>query len=1518
MTRLTATTLPHVSDMPDIAARRAAFDEEVRRRRRNVTAGVLEQRRVRRMSIAEINASEPEDLVRRMERVGPTDPRSGFERFLDLLDAGRNVIAAYAIAPSLRRQAEAEGRTGAFGIGRVTGSDILRDIGIENRIAAGVLGFIGDVVLDPLVFLGGSTSGLRLSGRTGTLAIQRAGRRAVTGGIRAAARGEPVRDRAVAGLLDAFGFDPGRIAARTQAIASRWRVPVERVQQHYERRIAERLLGTVREPAGSAGRLLGMDAIAQGRIADYALRPLMPTVPASEAARIAAAREFVATYGRASSPGIRIGRKAATGRLSIELAGRGPGSIPAGSQILHVPFSDYGLFVPPLTQSAAAATAWRAAALAGGGDFPANQTVQTARTLEERIEQLAATAAAARNAIDDIVSGVTVGDIQQHLGTLARAQQDAEQIAEHATAFLEPGPRQPVAPLTSHAELLQRAEEHRAQRALVDYIESLREEAASELSAIRQAKETFNSMVAAEVAATQAPRHVAEQNVRARLGAAARSMVDTSAEQMEAIAAQHEILSRRVVAAQAVADAMHAPLLATLSSSDLDTARLAANLLGLDPDVIGPHGVGPLRVATESIIGARAGVRAWILDRIDGAGAAARRAFGARPGRLPAVQRALTRASNPHDNPAFMAEIADTITRLRNIGVTPEQTENATEALALLMLERIDPTRTIFPGSPAWGVLDSVRRSGILNPQANPVLVRALNALADEKIAALRAMDGSAMDLLPNVLTPDAAKLIREQSRLFQRQIIGPGAQEARRMEATLLAVEEAFRKSRSTIIYHLPNGEHLYEWERVMARELADEDVRFLSEPARRRAERVRQLMARYDNLITSGQIEPHYMDPWHINRIVRNGGFAMLLGRDRHPAGFEFFTENAVLMLAGRSSQIYRERLRDQLQRLARSYALQVQDEELARVHGAGGVTTFVTRSGVEGRVIHDSQGRVVLVIGGERYRRPMHPGGLSEALDPAHSLYPSGVFEAYLPERIAEIIEAASVPYQPVESTHAVLRLYDSAMRIWRGATLFHPSWVAVNMIGNLHQGIWATRDPARMAHYMPTAVRVVQAFARGDVEALRNIRVTVAGRPVTGADLVNGPARHAVFQAGSMIEMAMHLFADGTYRFAPRVSVLRDPAGAFRQMRADARRAIDSGLTRSMLDGLPYADELRTAKGLIVDELFLRRFVRTYFALNERAEQAVRATVLLTLLDQGHSVDSAVRRLTETMFDFTDMTRGETAVLRRIFPFYSWLRNSAIYTLRMLLEDPKYVAIAPKLRELVEDTMAGEEAVPLHMRPQWMRDQLAAQISTSDDVQSGLLMGTMMPQEVGMRLAAGLAMPVTGAAGLHELFRFAAGSLSPVVSFVVGMASGRDPYTNRRISFHELEGDMHWSEYAASQIRPLRELGIGTGRQGGLARAAERGPLSIAARAVLGGRVVPMDRDYVHFQLGREWRERLESMQARLRLAEREGREDEAADIRARIMATYASMLAAGLHEYVPQWAERQLAQIGVTP
>jgi hypothetical protein len=242
--------------------------------------------------------------------------------------------------------------------------------------------------------------------------------------------------------------------------------------------------------------------------------------------------------------------------------------------------------------------------------------------------------------------------------------------------------------------------------------------------------------------------------------------------------------------------------------------------------------------------------------------------------------------------------------------------------------------------------------------------------------------------------------------------------------------------------------------------------------------------------------------------------------------------------------------------------------------------------------------------------------------------------------------------------------------------------------------------------------------------------------------------------------------------------------------------------------------------------------------------------------------------------------------------------------------MLFERPVYAANFPRLRDRMEEAFAGEERVPRWARPSWMREQLALQIGTDPQKRWSVLLRSGVP--IGDAFEALAA--TQGVEGVQDFFQYMIGSGNPVWKAPIEIAAGREIFSRREIGATTEEGDLSVKDFLLSQIRPLRETGIGLERPGPLAREFGRGTAAGLSRLAIGGRAQSFDDERLRSTLVREFTDVERRLRIAIRRAERENQPEVSLKARVRLMSLYERMLEVGLADDVPKWAKEQLSAL----
>lgn len=308
---------PSMPGLPGTPERAEHVDKMVAAHRAATPAHITAQRQNTRNSIDELNQSDPEELRDRFLHQ-PYDTRSPVQQVLDMVDLPRNAIANLIFRDTARSQAE-KGETGAFGLPTVHVSDALREMGVHNRVALAIGGFVGDVALDPLTYLGPAGWGTQV----GKVGLRNVGVKSIKGAIEEASVGglKAVTDDTARGVLKAAGV--GEQAMDKSAIS-------KAVFGDYSKGKVER-----------AFRVLGGERTTSGGVFDKFADAAKTAENPLEHESIDAVKDFVAQYGRGTEPGVKIGN--------------------GGSAVAHLPFGgtlgipDFTVQVPGFTPAGKAA-----------------------------------------------------------------------------------------------------------------------------------------------------------------------------------------------------------------------------------------------------------------------------------------------------------------------------------------------------------------------------------------------------------------------------------------------------------------------------------------------------------------------------------------------------------------------------------------------------------------------------------------------------------------------------------------------------------------------------------------------------------------------------------------------------------------------------------------------------------------------------------------------------------------------------------------------------------------------------------------------------------------------------------------------------------------------------------------------------------------------------------------------------------------------------------------------------------
>lgn len=1555
-------------DDPEQPIRQEATDSLVHANRKRTPPGVVNQREKPRYSVAELNNLDMDQVRQRFAQT-KFDDRSSFVQVMDVLDLPRNTLAGL-IAPSIRRRKEAEGETGTFGQGKVYAADILKDLGVQNRVVRGIAGFVGDVALDPLTYIGPPGWGARSIASGGkALTLTKRFVKAANEGAKAFEAGGRAAEPLVHEFMDAY-----------HALS-----PIEKGKA------GEVLLGGGRTRGNKLLRTVGADIETQGSpLAEYTFKTIDETTPAAEARVIRAAKAIEAKFSRTNAPGIRLGPKSPGGEVL------------AGTGYLHIPFTDIGVYGPAITGRAREAQA--ASVLAREVGDPArkvepltteglaldnlgkqmNERVARAQDISRQIGHLdAEDLAIGRGEAANIESPSFVGpgvprDVQRQtlLGSLREEKDAVAGLRDEMRGILQ-GMQ---ATSANNGAILHAANVWKARAGQAKVLEG---QVAEAEATHKQARAIFDAMsperdarinerVRAERGAHElkqdagrAARDLEAEQVREAnrldeqqrimtgeqdhpvLGprpflpepppyqrvpfdeAAARFRVageekaryaqrfteeadklvaQMSPESIEAAGHLQDALAARMEGYHDIADAAAAPLIQTMSAKDRAIGEAAAMALGFAPEEIGYSPFGGLKNAADALFNklgdSLEGKSQWV-DAVDDAKfftrrnitdveSGLRRVFGNKSGTRNQIIRGLARSQNP-----LMTETAGSYIREMEDGIKAAMTKHeipldkaaTVRRAAFLML---DADRPLAQGDRVNDLLKEVSESGLFtNKREFLEEVKAVAQTAKERLEQLPAMEGGAFRAdygAPSRLTQEARKLILKQKANAGKFVgTGPKGEQVAR-------IIESYEKPRSMVEFRFPSRDaegnvvekSFLEADRVYSK-FSDADLRALTDDARAYAEGKRAVIDEFDKLPYSERPQGTSLSRAEVNQRVREGKLAMLTGGVKPE---QFFDEDIVAAVAHRFGQSERANLRKYGLEWARSKGVILDTQKIDPTwQGDKNGATVRLRNGAMAR-LENSGGSRKVWIGDQRFRTPNAADNLKSLYDPTDAVYNTKLYQSYYPEEVADLIEHMGKPFQTDEDVGRLVRAADTASRIWKGVTLLHPSWTINDIMGNLILAAYAGVNIDFLIKHLPAAFRIVRASNRGDRQALEEGIVNLGARSLKYGESV----RPGVQAAGAAVEGLRHVMRDQVYVGDTGLNLFRNPkewANGIKnraldraQLGADAGRVAEAG------------NMLKNVTGMAVKDGVVRGIWQPWARINGMANDWIRTAAFLSFVEQGYDLEAAARRVADKMLDMSTLTDAEQSI-RKFVPFYSWLKNSGVYGMRQLLENPKFFTLAPHLKRNLEEAANGEANIPEHLRPSWVRDQLALQIGTDPNSRHAILLGTALPSETATHILQGLASPALGQAALQDSVAYFGNSVTPLVKIPAEVTAGREFYTKREISGDPDRGDLTLGEYALGQIRPAKELGIGGVRQGPIQKSFGQGVGSGIARLTLGGRVQPFDDERIKFNNAREAKVVEQSIRKRISIAEREG--DKEASLRARVqlLHLYDNMRRKGL-------------------
>lgn len=1000
-------------------------------------------------------------------------------------------------------------------------------------------------------------------------------------------------------------------------------------------------------------------------------------------------------------------------------------------------------------------------------------------------------------------------------------------------------------------------------------------------------------------------------------------------------AAQDELRKASLLGDQdGFADAMHAAMEGSKLYADTlrgtirnfmgpeqrDLLEVAKHALGTSDDMIGASVMMPLKSAVQGLTGRDDALPIKWLEAYE---RAHRRVFGQGSGVLPRqvakVQHDLTRGAygaGAREADTFRREIAGA---MQEVGV-PVSMFDDIAALASIRAYQAAEKLNGLPSTPFhenWVVdgkliegpmLQRLKRiQASLPPETTPALVAAIDGVAQRAVTRLKEI-GSVEQLddllnsaipgyMPHVTTRPAREALSVQRGKVQF--------DRGRTAQTAGATSEPFQKKRSTWKYQFQDPEtgrwhEFYEFERAAQGFDADFVARQSPEWQKQHAALMESLQ-KYEALGDDAP-SPKPADVFELNARMHEGRFQPLTGGNKDVT--EFFEEQLPMMMGGRVAMHQRAVARANLRQIIANNALRIDGQKLLSVGQNQGGTYYLPGGGtatIIGSVPDGFGGHTtILKWGGQNYR-PLSRSTIGQHENPVVSMLGDELSNVVLPEPLADSIDQVAAAWSQ-DSLGPMLDFLEKATGYYKTLTLAHPSWLVFNLIGDATLAATGGASLPRMLKRLPELIQLRK--IKDNPEALRAWSTTVNGEKIDGEKMIRLLSDGGALDENAGLETALQAEARGMLAFPSRHAKM----GMVEGIKADTRHIMDNW-AHAYGKAQKSAAAFAAGPAIATDRVY-RTLLGPNLRINQYMSDVMRSAALLSHLDDGNDLATAADRLTRSMFQYSRTTRLERRYLKNVVPFWAWTKNNLAYQVQLLLERPAYAAAVPRLRDALEEAIAGESRVPTHLRPNWMQQALAMQIGSDPEDRFSVLLGQSIPAAEVYQVLQG----ATGEEGMLDALHYFGSQTNPLVSALFQLGGKREFFSGREIG---PTGDVSTGEFLARQIRPINELGFGIVK-GKIPAAFERSVGEGVGRSLIGGRIQSFTQERLESGKLREFKQEEEQLRRRIRKAETAGDREGSLKARVDLLLLYRDMTNAGLEAETPAWARRTLPGLKTSP
>jgi hypothetical protein len=222
--------------------------------------------------------------------------------------------------------------------------------------------------------------------------------------------------------------------------------------------------------------------------------------------------------------------------------------------------------------------------------------------------------------------------------------------------------------------------------------------------------------------------------------------------------------------------------------------------------------------------------------------------------------------------------------------------------------------------------------------------------------------------------------------------------------------------------------------------------------------------------------------------------------------------------------------------------------------------------------------------------------------------------------------------------------LIKTYDKFLNTWKGVTLVSPGFHLRNMFGNMFNSYAIGMDTVAQSKYLGVAMTELDQFSKIGKKLAQGLDITPAEQKLF--DTVRGYFEHGASQ---------------THRGIRDLEQLKEATSA-------------------------------VAKGGKIKTGY-NNLLKFNFNVAEKIDDVQRYALYRWSFDKTNDVNKAARTVSEALFDYSHLTPFEKKYMKRIFPFYTFMKNNFIFQAKNIFANPKQYARAGRAYNYAVEDLSG---------------------------------------------------------------------------------------------------------------------------------------------------------------------------------------------------------------------------------